>query len=319
MNRKFFTFLVIVSLPLIGLWAYMDLSEEAQVAILQNGSSWVIFTLIFLIFLAVVRMFSYLHQLQQLILNQNAEEAGEEEGQAVAAPKTFLQSIMENLTDAVPVEEEDSIAIHSYDGITELDNNLPPWWKAGFYLGIVFAVIYLLRFHVFQMEPLSAEEYEIEMATAAEEVEAYLATVEDLVDETNVVAVTDASRLSNGEDIFVTNCAACHAADLGGMVGPNLVDAYWIHGGSITDVFSTIKYGVPTKGMISWKDALSASEMQDVASYVLSMQGTTPAAPKDPEGDLYVPEAEPAETEPAEEAETSEEATAAEEVVAATE
>jgi cytochrome c oxidase cbb3-type subunit 3 len=122
-------------------------------------------------------------------------------------------------------------------------------------------------------------------------VEAYLATTADLVDENTVVALTEAPALEAGNKIFQANCAACHAADGGGTVGPNLTDVYWKHGGSVNDIFKTIKYGVLDKGMISWKDALSPLQMQQVTSYILSLQGTTPASPKAPEGEEYKPAA----------------------------
>ncbi|MEY2963798.1 MAG: hypothetical protein RL754_1059 [Bacteroidota bacterium] len=300
-NKKFFTFFFIASLPLLGLWAYLDLPEGTAIDLLASGSNWIIATLLVLIFIAVMRMFSYLNQLQELVLKQNAEEEGVAAEDA-PKPVNWWSEIYAKLTDAVPVEEEERVYTdHNYDGIIELDNNLPPWWKAGFYLGIVFAIVYLLRFHVFQMVPLSGEEYAIEMAQAEEDVKAYLATAKDLVDESNVVALTNAAALASGEKIFKQNCAVCHAADLGGGVGPNLVDAYWLHGGGISDVFTTIKYGVPTKGMIAWKDNLRAGEMQEVSSYILSMAGTMPANPKDPEGDLFTAVTEVAEEVPMEE------------------
>ena len=110
------------------------------------------------------------------------------------------------------------------------------------------------------------------------------------IDETNVTLVANTSSLDNGKSIFNTNCAACHGESAGSMpggVGPNLVDEYWIHGGDIKDLFKTIKYGVPAKGMISWESQLSPSQIQDVASYILSLQGTNPPNAKEPQGDLY--------------------------------
>ena len=128
------------------------------------------------------------------------------------------------------------------------------------------------------------------MAQAEEAVNQYLATAADLVDENTVTMVTDDARIKNGQKIFVQNCVACHLADGGGSVGPNLTDEYWKHGGGIKNIFKTIKYGVPEKGMISWQDELGASKIQDVASYVMTLQGTTPANPKAPEGEKWVEE-----------------------------
>jgi cytochrome c oxidase cbb3-type subunit 3 len=289
MNKKFFTLLLIAALPLFGAMAYMKMPDEVIIDLLANGTNWLIFILVVLIFISALRMFSYLNQLQDMILGQQAEEAGLTEEQAPTRV-SWWTNFYAQMTDAVPVEYEEQIMTdHEYDGIIELDNNLPPWWKAGFYLGIVFAVIYLMRYHVLQLEPLSAESYAIEMQEAEESIKEYLATAKDLVDENNVQYLTDATSLSNGAKLFAQNCAVCHAADGGGGVGPNLTDPYWKHGGSIVDVFSTIKYGVPTMGMIAWKDNLRPGELQEVASFVLSMQGETPLKPKEAEGELYVP------------------------------
>jgi cytochrome c oxidase cbb3-type subunit 3 len=147
--------------------------------------------------------------------------------------------------------------------------------------------------HVTSDKLNTAAEFEKEMATAKSEVDAYLATSASAVDENTVVALTDGPALDAGAKIFATNCAACHLADGGGSVGPNLTDEYWIHGGGITNVFTTVKYGVPAKGMIAWKDQLSPVQIQQVASYILTLKGTTPATPKAPEGDLWKGDATP--------------------------
>jgi cytochrome c oxidase cbb3-type subunit III len=209
-----------------------------------------------------------------------------------AAPVARPSGLMQALTDATPVEKEADILLdHDYDGIKELDNNLPPWWKWGFYISIVYAVVYLFLAHVVKVVPMSDQEYENEMAAAEVALENYRATATNLVDETNVFVVEEEGRLMNGKKLFDANCVACHAADGGGIVGPNLTDEYWIHGGSIKDVFSVIKNGVIEKGMIPWKTQMKPAEMQDVASYVLSLVGTTPANPKAAEGEKYTPEA----------------------------
>ncbi len=183
--------------------------------------------------------------------------------------------------DAVPIEEEKNILLdHNYDGIQELDNHLPPWWKGLFAATVVFAVVYVGIFHVFKVAPLSGEAYDIEVAQAALKAAS--------VDETNVTLLTDDKAIDHGSEIFAKKCVACHAADGGGGIGPNLTDEYWIHGGDIKDVFKVVKDGGrPGKGMISWKKQLSPKDIQSVASYILTLQGTTPAKAKAPEGDLY--------------------------------
>ncbi len=190
-------------------------------------------------------------------------------------------------TDAVSIEDEDSILLeHDYDGIHELDNNLPPWWLWGFYITIFFAVIYMWYYLKEDTRNVGNNEYVAEMQVAAAEAEARGAGV----DESTVKLLTSEADLAAGAEIFKTNCVACHLADGGGSVGPNFTDEFWIHGGGIKNVFRTIKVGVPEKGMISWESQLSPTDIQKVASFVLSLEGTTPAIGKAPEGDKWTGE-----------------------------
>ncbi len=190
---------------------------------------------------------------------------------------------------STPVEDEKDILLdHNYDGIRELDSRVPPWFSWLFYLTIIFAVYYMLNYHVLGTGKLMYEEYNDEMQAAAVQ-RAELIRSGAFINEETVTKLTDPSALEEGKEIFSTNCVACHGTDGGGIVGPNLTDKYWIHGGGIKNVFTTIKYGVPAKGMISWQTQLNPNQMQEVASYVLSLQGTSPAAPKAPEGNIWVP------------------------------
>lgn len=193
-------------------------------------------------------------------------------------------------------KEPDLLLNHAYDGIQELDNRLPPWWLYGFYASIFAGVVYLFNFHIFGYAPLMDEAYALEMAEAKAETEAYLASLALNVDERTVEYVLEADRLSQGAGLFDKHCKACHAADGGGGVGPNLTDDYWLHGGQIADLFTTIKYGVPAKGMKSWKADLTPTEIQNVSTYILSLNGTTPLVPKAPQGEFEAP-AQPADTE----------------------
>jgi cytochrome c oxidase cbb3-type subunit 3 len=191
------------------------------------------------------------------------------------------------LTDAVPIERESEVMTdHEYDGIRELDNNLPPWWKYGFYATILFSLVYLFNFHVGRVWDLSDGEYRNQLAEAEEQKQAYLRLHGAKVDESTVKMLKNGDDLASGKSVFEKNCVACHAADAGGNVGPNLTDDYLKHGGSIQSVFKTIKYGVPDNGMIAWQATLKPQEIQQVASYILSLRGTKPANPKAPEGDL---------------------------------
>lgn len=195
-----------------------------------------------------------------------------------------------------PVAEEGEITMHhNYDGIHELDNVLPPWWVKLFYATIVFALIYLVRYHIVGDKD-QVQEFEQEMADAKIAVEEYKKTAKDLIDANSVTLLTEAGDLASGKKIFQDNCVACHRADAGGQIGPNLTDEYWLLGGGIKNVFHTItEGGRDGKGMVAWKGTLKPSEIQLVASYVLSLKGTNPPEPKEPQGDIWKEEAKPAE------------------------
>ena len=185
-------------------------------------------------------------------------------------------------------DEGEILLDHDYDGIKELDNNLPPWWVYLFYACIVFAVVYLVRFEI-----MGADNQETElkkgMAQAQIDIAEYKKTAPDLMDENTVTLLTDAADLAAGKAIYTANCVVCHRADGGGQIGPNLTDDQWILGGGIKNVFHTlVNGGRDGKGMISWKGTLKPKQMQEVASYVLSLKGTNPKDPKAPEGEVWV-------------------------------
>ncbi|WP_026452352.1 cbb3-type cytochrome c oxidase N-terminal domain-containing protein [Aequorivita capsosiphonis] len=192
------------------------------------------------------------------------------------------------MLDSRPIESEQEIVMdHNYDGIRELDNNLPPWWKYLFYITIVFGVAYFVYYEVFD-GPNQIDEYETEVAIAKEEIAEFKKNNKDLIDAESVELMTDASDLAAGKTIYMDNCVACHKDNGGGGIGPNLTDDYWILGGGIKNVFHTISEGGRAgKGMIAWKSDLKPSEMAQVASYVISLHGTNPPDGKEAEGDLW--------------------------------
>ena len=203
--------------------------------------------------------------------------------------------LLQNLVGAVAVEEEDSILLdHDYDGIKELDNDLPPWWKYGFYLTIVVSVIYMLHYHVLGTGDLQVKEYEKEVAQAKIEVDEYMKKSVNNVDENTVKLLTEQSDIATGKDLFISTCAACHGKSGEGSVGPNLTDEYWLHGGSIQDIFKSVKYGWVEKGMKSWKEDLSPMQIAQVTSFIKTLKETNPANPKAAQGDLYNEGATPA-------------------------
>ncbi len=256
---------------------------------LANGMLLFAFAIIVGAVVALFHLLNVMIKMQQLKIYQ--EQGFEEFLEAKKQPrKDFWNRLYNRWTNVVPVEKEEDIMFdHAYDGIRELDNSLPPWWVAMFYLTIAFAVVYFGYYHVTGMGMSSSERYEQQMQKAEDAVAEYLSKQANLVDETNVTVLTDENELAMGKTVYDMNCLACHGALGEGGVGPNFTDQYWIHGGDIKDLFRTIKYGVPEKGMISWKSQLSPSDMHRVASFILTLQGTNPPGAKEPQGELYIP------------------------------
>jgi cytochrome c oxidase cbb3-type subunit 3 len=201
----------------------------------------------------------------------------------------WYKNLLKSLTRTQPIENEGQLLLeHDYDGIKELDNTLPPWWVYLFYGCIVFSAVYLIRFEIMGGDNQEME-LKKEMAQAKIDVAEYMKTAPDLMDEKSVTLLTDAASLAEGKTIFTTNCVACHRADGGGNIGPNLTDNHWILGGGIKNVFHTITNGGRDgKGMIAWKATLKPKEIQKVASYVLSLQGSNPKDAKAPDGEIWV-------------------------------
>ena len=195
------------------------------------------------------------------------------------------------LTRAVPIEKEAAITFdHEYDGIRELDNALPPWWLYGFYLSILFGVIYLFHYHVLGTGELSAAELKTEYAVAEAErnqlMKEMAAAGEVMVNEENVTVLTDAASIASGKATYEGMCITCHGDKGQGLIGPNLTDEYWIYGGSIKNIFKIVTNGTQN-GMQSWKSQLSPKTIQEVGSYIKSLNGSKPAGAKAPQGNLY--------------------------------
>lgn len=247
------------------------------------------------------------------ILFQSLDEAGKERYLATQKSEvkfTWLANLYKKLVKSKPIEAEGEIILdHNYDGIKELDNSLPPWWLYGFYITIIFGVVYMARYHIFNADDQFVElEKEYAMANAA--IEEYKKTAKNLVDVNTVELLTETSDLNAGKKIFETNCVVCHMADGGGGIGPNLTDNYFILGSGIKNTFNTISEGGRSgKGMVPWKTELKPIEMAQVASYVVQFVGTTPANPKAPEGELEVKESVEEPTEDSNETEAEAETT----------
>lgn len=184
-------------------------------------------------------------------------------------------------------EEKDLVMEHTFDGIAELDNPTPAWFMVLFYGTITFAIIYLLSYHVFGWAPLQDEEYAIELRQAEEAKTAMLlkpGNAANQVNENNVILTKDPAVLQSAALLFKSSCAPCHGENAQGIVGPNLTDAYWLHGGTLKDIFKTIKYGVPDKGMIAWEKTIRPKQIAELTSYILSLQGSNPPGAKAAQG-----------------------------------
>lgn len=210
------------------------------------------------------------------------------EQEALQVIKDKKPSIWTKLMQLKPIEEEKNLIMeHKFDGIAELNNPTPAWFMILFYGTIIFAIGYLLTYDVLGFGKSQEEEYIAEIEQAAESKVAFLANpanVKNAVNENNMEQSKDEAVIKNGASLFANRCTPCHGEHGEGIVGPNLTDEYWLHGGNAKDVFKTIKYGVPEKGMIAWEKSLSAQQIADLTNYVLSLQGTKPAGAKAPQG-----------------------------------
>ncbi len=273
---------------ILGLMEYViDSGKEPAIMVYPVARYFMVLVLLLLIAIELI-----LHAIEN-VLFQTLSEAAKARYQTSKSKSwewNWGKNFWKKLTGNKPIEEEGEIILdHNYDGIRELDNNLPPWWVYMFYATIIFAIVYLARFHIFNGYDQKLE-YEQEVAEAQAEITEYKKNAKGLVDANSVELLTDASDLDAGKKIFESNCVACHMADGGGGIGPNLTDAYWILGGGIKNVFHTISEGGRDgKGMIAWKQTLKPLEIAQVASYVLeNINGKTPANPKEPQGELWV-------------------------------
>ena len=245
------------------------------------------FALLGVIGIEVLVMLYFLRWLRVLVL-----PVSEKKEIAQTASKT--NRWWDRFNKSVSIDKEQDVQLdHDYDGIKELDNSLPPWWIYGFYFTILFAGVYMYRYHISKSSPLQVEELAIEKIQAEKDKVAFMATLANNVDETSIAYNPTAELLAEGKVIFVQNCVSCHGPEAqGASIGPNLTDEYWIHKGGIKDIFKTIKNGVQEKGMIPWGQQLSNAQIAAVATFIKSLQESHPANPKAPQGDKYEEESE---------------------------
>ncbi len=253
---------------------------------------YIITSFIFVTIILVAFVGFYLIKVVNLLTVQAEKDRAAKLGIEYATRPTWWSKFYLKVNNTVPLEEEQTLELdHNYDGIKELDNHLPPWWKWLFIGTVVWAAIYIVVFHFSDSLPLQQEEYQNELTRAEEQaIKLAASQPQAAIDENALVYAADAAILTNGTKVFVTNCVACHKSDGGGnAIGPNLTDEYWLHGGEIKNLYLTIKNGVVEKGMPAWGKAMSPKDVRDVAFYVMSLQGTNPPEAKAPQGDLYKP------------------------------
>lgn len=279
---------VILIVALVAITAEYFIDSGEKPAFLAYPAVSLFIAMVAIILIGIEVILGAMNSLADAMMTEEQKKAIEAQ-KATAKANAWYKKLYHKLLDQKPIEEEGEIILdHNYDGIKELDNSLPPWWLYGFYLTIIFAVVYMARYHIFDGET-QLEEYQNEVAAAQVEIEEYKKTAKDLVDAETVVALTEPSDLAAGADIYKLNCIACHRADGGGGIGPNLTDDHWILGGGIKNIFHTVSEGGRSgKGMIAWKQSLKPLEIAQVSSYILTLYGTEPVDAKEPEGDVWL-------------------------------
>lgn len=247
---------------------------------MSGTAFWMICSVIFVEILTILFIMFSIRRIQAELLPQTQK-------QAMPIKNWWKKWDKRLFTRAVSVEREADIMLdHDYDGIKELDNSLPPWWKYGFIITIIIAFAYLLNYHVLGYGQNPIQEYQEEMVKAAEKKEIFEAKSVDKVDEANL-KMPETAGINAGKEIFNSVCWTCHGKLGEGGAGPNLTDDYWIHKGSLTDIYLSIKHGYPDKGMQAWEKNYSPKEINDLAGYIKTLKGTNPPNPKAAQGDLF--------------------------------
>lgn len=276
-GKKILTITLLISLMIASKESVSQVSDISQSILVPSLNSGLLYTMLSIIGFELLIIIVLLNSIQLFIKKKER-----------VIVKEVKPSFLEKLNASVAIEKEEEILFdHVYDGIRELDNDLPPWWKYGFYLTIVFAFIYMIHFHIAKTGDLQIAEYDKSQVVAQEKKDEFAKSNASNVSETNAEMLTDVAEIAKGEEIFKGSCFACHGKVGEGGVGPNLTDDYWLHGGSIKNIFASIKYGWPDKGMKSWQSDFSPIQIHQISSYIKTLQGTKPANAKEKQGDLY--------------------------------
>jgi len=273
-----------ISLTILGVLGTLGVFAQGTTAAASGGLStpllWIIYLVVALLLLITYVLYLISRELKRYVSGESHTEE---------AKMWDNRSSWEKIFQLKPVgTDKDTMIDEPHDGIYELDNPPPPWFMFLFHACVVFAVVYFVRFSMSDYGYTQEDEYVAEMQAAETRLIANVSEEDLNIDESNVVALTDVASITAGRKVYIQNCKVCHADGGKGLTGPNLTDEYWKHGGGAVNVFKTIKYGVVEKGMASWKETLNPKKMQEVTSYILSLQGTNPVDGKAPEGEKWV-------------------------------
>lgn len=274
--------------------AFAQSSEETSKVLGTGNLYWDLLIIAFVILLLLLLLVSLVllrtfNKLSKEIINPSPivrEVEKPLEYEEWLAIKKSKPGIWTKILGLKPISEEKDILLeHQFDGISELDNPTPAWFMWLFYATIAIAFGYMFTYHVFDWAPLQDEEYAVEVQEAEAAKKEYLSKAANLIDENTVKESTEASVITSGQAIYNSNCVACHGDKAQGVVGPNLTDDYWLHGGNVSAIFKTIKYGVPEKGMISWEKTLTPKQISEVTNFIHSLKGSNPPNAKAPQGE----------------------------------
>jgi len=263
------------------IWSIMLLQSQVMAQTTQVVSQEVVAAAILAVFgLTTVVLIGVIFALRSLKKSIRSDDT--ETGDEVDSGPSWWSNLMVKRTEALPVEQEADVILDH--------NHLLPWWKWLFILSVISGVAYLLVYHVFDSRPLQIGESEISMNDTKGTQAARQGALEESGEaflETDLQYTDDPAVIASGEVIYNRQCMVCHRDDGGGGIGPNFTDQYWIHGGTISEIYYIIKVGVPDKGMISWEALLTPEQMRDVSVYIITLVGTNPENAKAPQGDLF--------------------------------